>query len=151
MQRIDADRVFKEVCRIYEARTRGVAANHLSENFHSSQGIRWLPDWPLIFSAQSVIDFKVGRKKLGRNKSRRFHSERRKPAKPVIRELCPSQQFTWRSLGYPKAFRLVFTWPWPSICSAMNQLDGQPVEGFSVARQPSKEARTIAAGQPDDQ
>ena len=32
MQRIDVDRVFKEVCRIYEARTRGVAANNPSES-----------------------------------------------------------------------------------------------------------------------
>jgi hypothetical protein len=29
MQRIDVDRVFEEVCRIYEARTSGVASNNL--------------------------------------------------------------------------------------------------------------------------
>jgi hypothetical protein len=61
-----------------------------------------------------------------------------------------SQQFTWRSLGYPKAFRLAFLWLWPSICSAVDQLDGQQVEGFSWQGSFLNEAGTIAAGQPDD-
>lgn len=43
MQRIDVDRVFKEVCRIYEARTRGVATNEMSQTSLAS-AIRWPAD-----------------------------------------------------------------------------------------------------------